>query len=82
MNPMVEAMGAFGGEADGVDFVACNTDLQALGEIARCERHPPRRGEHARGLGAGGIPAMGAQALEEARPTRCENMSPAATWSL
>ena len=68
VNRMVEAMGAFGGEADGVDFVACNTDLQALEKSLAASAI--RLGEEStRGLGAGGIPAMGAQAAKESADT-------------
>ncbi|HEY7522746.1 MAG TPA: cell division protein FtsZ [Candidatus Limnocylindrales bacterium] len=48
----------------GVEFIACNTDAQALRESAA-----PRRirigGDLTRGLGAGGDPAIGRRAAEE-----------------
>jgi len=51
---------------NGVEFIAANTDAQALYlSEARCKilLGP----ECARGLGTGGDPAMGAQAVEESR---------------
>ena len=61
VNRMIEAIGS--DPEDGVQFVACNTDLQALGlSLARTLQIGP---VCTRGLGAGGKPEVGAEAAIE-----------------
>ena len=51
----------------GVEFVAINTDLQALGKFAATTATLNIGKEVTRGLGAGGIPENGRKAAEESR---------------
>ena len=68
VNRMVEALGAVDGEGDGVDFVACNTDVQALD--ASLAANAIQLGESCtRGLGAGGMPEVGCEAAMESMDT-------------
>ena len=48
----------------GVEFIACNTDKQALGG-SRADKKIQLGPKSTRGLGAGGIPAIGERAAEE-----------------
>jgi cell division protein FtsZ len=51
-----------------VDFVAVNTDIQAL-QSSRCEKKVPIGSKLTQGLGAGGIPEIGAEAAMEDQET-------------
>jgi cell division protein FtsZ len=67
VNRMVEALGPDGG-SECVDFVACNTDVQALARSLA--PHVIQLGdESTRGLGAGGQPEMGMLAAVESSDT-------------
>jgi cell division protein FtsZ len=52
---------------DGVDFIAINTDLQALAKFQKSAQTLSIGREVTRGLGAGGIPDNGRKAAEESR---------------
>jgi len=62
VNRMVQALGPE--ESECVDFVACNTDVQAL-DRSLAEYAIQLGSECTRGLGAGGRPEVGAQAAVE-----------------
>jgi cell division protein FtsZ len=51
-----------------VDFAAVNTDVQALAS-SRCEKKVPIGSKLTQGLGAGGVPEVGAEAAQEDRDT-------------